>query len=199
MTRTRDLGRTALLCAIGGSADAIAYLRYGAFVGAMTGNTVLLGIDLVQWQPGRALYHACIVVVFLLAVVMTRIALLSRLSVSPLLVVVAAMLGASGLIESEWSAVVSAAALGMQNAAVRNIGGVSINTVFITGNLVGLGSALPEARAPENRNAAVILATTWLAYAAGAVLGAAALHLTNYAMAVPAALALGAAFIERPA
>lgn len=40
----RDLERTVLLCVIGGSADAIAFLRYNAFVGAMTGNTVLLGM-----------------------------------------------------------------------------------------------------------------------------------------------------------
>jgi len=37
-----------LLCVVGGSADAIAFLRYDTFVGAMTGNTVLLGIDLAE-------------------------------------------------------------------------------------------------------------------------------------------------------
>jgi uncharacterized membrane protein YoaK (UPF0700 family) len=55
MNAPRDLARTALLCLVGGSADAIAYLRFGTFVGAMTGNTVLLGINVVQGHAGPAL------------------------------------------------------------------------------------------------------------------------------------------------
>ena len=46
--RPRDLVQTVLLCVTGGAADAISYLRYGTFVGAMSGNTVLLGIDLAR-------------------------------------------------------------------------------------------------------------------------------------------------------
>lgn len=199
MERTRDLGRTALLSAIGGSADAIAYLRYGTFVGAMTGNTVLLGIDLVDWRLDRALYHASIIAVFLLAVVLSRLALVARLSVGILMLVTATMLAASGMIHGEWGALLSAAALGLQNGAIQRIGGVSINTAFITGDLIRLGSAVPETQSPRRRNVVMMLAAAWIAYALGAVLGAAALHLTSYPMAVPAALALIAAFTERQA
>ena len=74
----RDLGRTVLLCAIGGSADAIAFLRYDTFVGAMTGNTVLLGIDLAKGNLDRAGFHLGIIATFLAAVIVTEIALSLR-------------------------------------------------------------------------------------------------------------------------
>jgi uncharacterized membrane protein YoaK (UPF0700 family) len=58
---------------------------------------------------------------------------MSNVPASAALVVTAIMLGVSGLIENARSTLVSAAALGLQNAAVRKIGGVSVNTVFVTG------------------------------------------------------------------
>lgn len=195
MNTLRDLARTGLLCLVGGSADAIAYLRFGTFVGAMTGNTILLGIDIVEGRAERAVYHVCIVAAFLTAVIVTR-ALFSKFPVIVPLTLTAVMLGASQLIGSAWGAVVSAAALGLQNAAVRNIGGVPLNTVFITGDLVSLGSALPRAGAPKQNRQVTLLTATWIAYAAGAVLGATALRLLSYPMLVPAALALLAAIVE---
>jgi uncharacterized membrane protein YoaK (UPF0700 family) len=196
MSALRDLTRTVLLCLVGGSADAISYLRYGTFVGAMTGNTVLLGIDVAEWQPERALYHASIVAVFLAAAIFARVVIVSRIPVIVLLVCTAMMLGASELIKGEWSALLSAAALGLQNAAVRKIGGVSINTVFITGDLMTLASAVPRATAPRQHREIFLLATAWLAYAVGAVLGGAALHLISYPMLVPTILAFVAALLE---
>ena len=106
------------------------------------------------------------------------------------------MLGGSELIANPWSAAIAAAALGMQSAAVRRIGGVSINTVFITGNLVRLGSAVPEAAEPKQQTTLAVLSTAWIAYAAGAVIGALALHLIAHPMIAPAALALVAAIVE---
>ena len=195
----RDLGRTVLLCATGGSADAIAFLRYDTFVGAMTGNTVLLGIDLAEGNLDRAGFHLGIVAIFLVAVVVTEIAL--RLKIPPALplVLTALMLGGSEFITDQWSAAICAAALGMQNAAVRSIAGVPINTVFITGNLVRLGTAVPEASAPQQQATLAVLTIAWIAYAAGAVAGALALHLIDYPMIVPAALALAAAVVEMSA
>jgi uncharacterized membrane protein YoaK (UPF0700 family) len=196
----RDLGRTVLLCLVGGSADAIAFLRYDTFVGAMTGNTVLLGIDLAEGKFDRAGFHLGIVAIFLAAVVVTEIAL--RLEIPPALplVLTALILGSSEFITDQWSAAICAAALGMQNAAVRSIAGVPINTAFITGNLVRLGTAVPEASAPEQRQATVaVLTIAWIAYAAGAVAGALALHLIDYPMIVPAVLALAAAVVEMSA
>ena len=182
-----------LLCLIGGSADAIAYLRFGTFVGAMSGNTVLLGIDLAVGSLDRALYHVVVIAVFLLAVIATRAALEARMPLSMALVTAAVALGVSAWVHNEWGAAISAAALGCQSAAVRRIGGVSINRAFITGDLVRLGSAVPEAAEPGRRTAVEVLATAWIAYAAGAVLGVLLLHAAGYPMLVPAALALLAA------
>lgn len=196
MSPPRDFARTILLCLVGGSADAIAYLRYGTFVGAMTGNTVLLGIDIAEWRPERALYHICIVAAFLLAATLTRVVIVSRLPVIIPLAFTALMLGVSGLIMSEWGALLSAAALGLQNAAVRKISGVLINTVFITGDLMELASAVPDAAIARQHREITVLATAWVAYAGGAVLGGVALHLLSYPMIVPAALALVAAIVE---
>lgn len=184
MIQAGNFARTALLSLVGGSADAIGYLRFGTFVGAMTGNTVLLGIDMVEWRPGRALYHVAIVAVFLLAVIAARAALLSKLPVVVPLTLTALMLAGSQWIGSEWSAAVSAAALGLQSGTVRRIGGVEVNTAFITGDLVRLGTAVPAVAVPRRHHEVVVLATAWLAYAAGAILRAAAL----YSIAHPPAL-----------
>ena len=196
MGAVRDFGRTGLLCLTGGSADAVSFLRYGTFVGAMTGNTVLLGTDIVGGRPDRAIYHLCIIATFLIAVIVARASLLSRMPVAIPLLAGAVLLGATELIAGEWSALLAAAALGLQNATVPKIGGVSINTVFVTGDLFRLGSAVPRAGDPRHRNEVSLLTTAWIAYAAGAVLGAAALHFIAYPMIVPAVLAAAAAIIE---
>jgi len=196
MNVPRDLGRTALLCLVGGSADAIAYLRFGTFVGAMTGNTVLIGINIAEGHAASALYHVAIVAVFLAAVIATRAAFDLQMPVIVPLMLTAIMLGLSGLIASPWGAALSAAALGMQNAAVRRIGGVPVNTAFVTGDLIRLGTAVPEAGAPGPNREVVLLASAWVAYAAGAVLGAVALHLMPYPMIVPAVLAVAAGVVE---
>jgi uncharacterized membrane protein YoaK (UPF0700 family) len=195
----RDLGRTVLLCATGGSADAIAFLRYDTFVGAMTGNTVLLGIDLAEGKFDRAGFHLGIVAIFLAAVIVTEIALRLKSPPALPLVLTALMLGGSEFITGQWSAAICAAALGMQNAAVRSIAGVTINTAFITGNLVQLGAAVPAAPEPQRRATIAVLTIAWIAYAAGAVAGALALHLIDHPMIVPAVLALAAAAVEMSA
>lgn len=193
MPRWRDFALTILLCAVAGSADAVAYIRFGTFVGAMTGNTVLLGIDLANWHGAKALYHVGIIAAFVAAVIAGRAATLWWLPPGTVLVGTAIMLAAAGSIESAWGAAIGAAALGLQNVAVRKIGGVSVNTAFITGDLVRLGAAAPQAGASEQRNQVAMLAVAWLSYAAGAVLGALALMVTTFAMAVPVVLALAAA------
>lgn len=193
---SHDFGRTALLCVVGGSADGISFLRYGTFVGAMTGNTVLIGVDFAEGRFDRAGYHLGIVASFLAAVIVTQALLKLRLPRSVPLVFTALMLGGCGFIASEWGATVAAAALGMQSAAVRVIGGVQINTVFVTGDLLRLGATVPHASAPERHAALMLLTTAWIAYAIGAIAGAVALRTFSYPMFVPALLALVAAAAE---
>jgi uncharacterized membrane protein YoaK (UPF0700 family) len=200
MVSARDFVRTLLLCLIGGSSDAVAFWRYGAFVGAMSGNTVLLGIDLAMLDFQQAAYHACLIAVFLIAVSIGRVQILAEISAGATFFVTAPMFLIAGAIESKWGALITAAALGLQNSVIRKIGGVSVNTVFITGDLVQLGSAIPEANKPDQKRQLTIHATAWLSYAAGAVIGTVALRLMNYPMIVPAVLALVAAMehISRP-
>jgi uncharacterized membrane protein YoaK (UPF0700 family) len=194
--QARDIVRTVLLCATGGAAYAIAYLRYETFVGAMTGNTVLLGINLAQWRLDAAAYHLGIVAAFVAAVIVTRSAITREVPAAVPLLLTAMMLTASEFIPGHWSAAVAAIALGMQNAAVRNIAGVPLNTVFITGNLVQLGASVPHASDPESRMAIALLSAAWVAYAIGALIGALALHLIGHPMLVPAGLALIAMIAE---
>jgi uncharacterized membrane protein YoaK (UPF0700 family) len=193
MVSARDFGRTLLLCLIGGSSDAIAFWRFGAFVGAMSGNTVLLGIDLAVLDFQQAAYHACLIAVFLIAVSVGRIQILAQISAGATFFFTAPMFLIAGAIESKWGALITAAALGLQNSVVRKIGGVSVNTVFITGDLVQLGSALPEANKPDQKRQLTVHTTAWLSYAAGAVIGSAALRLMSEPMIIPAVLALAAA------
>ena len=145
----------------------------------------------------RALYHAAIIAVFFAAIVATRSAIAWGLPRAVPLFLTAVMLAATRFIPGHWGAALSAAALGMQTSAVLKIGGVSVNTAFITGDLVRLGAAVPLVAVADQRNEAPFLGIAWIAYAAGAVAGAVALHLMSYPMAVPAALALIAAVVER--
>ena len=192
MISVRDFGRTTLLCLIGGSSDAIAFSQFGAFVGAMSGNTVLLGIELAMGDLRQAAYHACLIAVFLLAVSIGRIQILAKISPAATFFFTAPLFLVAGSIENKWAALITAAALGLQNSVVRQIAGVSVNTVFITGDLVQLGSALPEAKKPDQKRQVTIHTTAWIAYAAGAVIGALALRLGTMPMIVPALLALAA-------
>jgi len=197
--RKRDLGRTVLLCLAGGSADAISFLEYETFVGAMTGNTVLLGLDLAQGRFDRAGFHFGVIAAFFLAVVLTQAALKRGIPPSVPLVLTALLLAGSDFVAGAWSAVISAIALGLQSAAVRQIAGVSVTTVFVTGNLVRLGTAVPHAHEEGRQTTLAVLATAWLTYAIGAVIGATALRLIGYPMLVPAIFALAAAMVEIPA
>ena len=192
----RDLGRTVLLCLVGGSADAIAYLRYDTFVGAMTGNTVLLGIDLAEGRFDRAGFHLGIVAIFLAAVIVTEIAL--RLEIPPALplVLTALILGGSEFIADQWSAAIvcrrarHAKRRGAQHRRRADQYRLHHRQPGQAGHR-GAGSFGAQRQATV-----AVLTIAWIAYAAGAVAGALALHLIDYPMIVPAVLALVAAMVE---
>ena len=64
-----------LLAIVAGYADTVGYLRYDAFAGLMTGNTILLGIDVANGKAQSAAFHVGIVAVFLAGVVASRVLL----------------------------------------------------------------------------------------------------------------------------
>lgn len=167
-----------LLALIAGYADTVGFLRYDAFAGLMTGNTILLGIDLASQRFGGAGFHALIMAAFLLGVVLAQALRRIGTPVWAAMCIAAALLAACGILEKVPASLVLPLAMGLQNSAANRFNGVALNTVFITGNIQKVGEGLmhwiwpskdPNAPRPS---AYAIYGLVWIAYAAGAVMGA---------------------------
>jgi uncharacterized membrane protein YoaK (UPF0700 family) len=192
-----------LLCAIAGSVDAAAYLLCGqVFVANMTGNTVLFAISLLQGALRVAALRSGLVVAFLAGVVVAR--LLARtagqrvtrrqrifvLGIQALLLLLLAWRSAAT--HTHLLLLLLACMLGTQNGAFQYIGGIHLNTTFVTGDLEKLGEAVTETQNTLTRASAFLL--SWVGYAGGAVLGAlGAKCLPHHAFLVPMALTLASA------
>ena len=93
-----------------------------------------------------------------------------------------------------------AAAMGVQNAAVRRAGGMDVALTYVTGTLVRLGRALAAASLGRGEwKSAAPIAGLWLAFAVGAIAGGLAVSASrSVAIAISAgcaaALALHAAW-----
>ena len=183
-----------LLAVIAGYADTIGYLRYEAFAGLMTGNTIFLGIEIATAKWAAAAFHGAIILVFLLGVIVARVVLRLGWPVWLALSLTAALLALCGLLGQANGALVLAFAMGIQNSAANRFNGVALNTVFITGNLQKLGEGLfvwlwsrlrGEAQ-PERSDGVAIFALVWLGYAIGAAVGAFGHARLGYPLIVPA-------------
>ena len=203
---------TAILCAAAGAVDAIAYLRLGKiFVGNMTGNTVLFAASILAHDWKEAGLRIGVVIAFIAGILLAHSALhkwmfeRERRTRLAALAVEFVLLGALACVSHAHTLrvvllVLLALALGLQNDAFRNIGGLKVNTSFITGDLENLGSALAGSKKPGERKQArrrvAVFFTTWIAYGVGALVGAAgALHFAEKALWIPAGLVLAAAAI----
>ena len=187
--------RASILAAIGGYADTVGYLRFDAFAGLMTGNTVLLGIALADGNPLRALHYGAIILAFFFGVVTSRALLRFHFPPALCLTLAAAGLVVSTFYDTQSGPLILAYAMGTQNAAATRFGRVSLNTVFITGNLQKFGEGLVgllwpgQGRHAEPPPGAVaIFGLAWLAYAVGACLGAVAQRFLIWPLVVPAAI-----------
>lgn len=171
-----------LLALVGGYADAVGFLTFNAFAGAMTGNTVLLGIALAGAKFADAAQSAGIIAAFLVGVAASAW-LRPYVSLAALLVLEMTALLVAAVLAPAAAAHILALAMGLQNAAMTRFAGTSINTVFLTGNLQKLIQTLLE-RGPADpaahRREIVLVVGFWLAYLAGIVLGATAWHLTAH-------------------
>jgi uncharacterized membrane protein YoaK (UPF0700 family) len=170
-----------LLAIVAGYADAVGFLAFNAFAGAMTGNTVLLGIALATDRLGQAAQSAVIIAAFLAGVAAS--ALLRRhASLAAILVIEMAAIVVAALVTPPVAAPVLAFAMGLQNAAMTHFAGLSLNTVFLTGNLQKLVETLlrRDAGSTSEGVAVALLSRLWLAYLAGVVLGALAWKTTAY-------------------
>jgi uncharacterized membrane protein YoaK (UPF0700 family) len=170
-----------LLAIVAGYADAVGFLGFNAFAGAMTGNTVLLGIALATDKLADAAQSVAIIAAFLAGVAAS--ALLRRhVSLAAILVIEMAAIVVAALVTPPAAAPVLAFAMGLQNAAMTHFAGLSLNTVFLTGNLQKLVETLlrRDAGSTSEGVAVALLSRLWLAYLAGVVLGALAWTTTAY-------------------
>ena len=162
-----------LLALIAGYADTVGFLRYEAFAGLMTGNTILLGIEVARGQWRDAGFHAAIMAAFLAGVILSRVILRLGIEAWVALCIAAVLLVICGLLDKTLAALVLPLAMGMQNSAANRFNGVALNTVFITGNIQKVGEGLlawiwpsNDPKAPKSDGFA-IFGLVWLAYAVG--------------------------------
>jgi uncharacterized membrane protein YoaK (UPF0700 family) len=187
--------RACILATVAGYVDTVGYLRFDAFGGLMTGNTVFLGIALSSGNRGQALHYGAIILAFFVGVVIARTLLRFHCLPAAVLTLSAAMLVVCAFYEAPSGALVLAFAMGTENAAATRFGRVTLNTVFITGNLQKFGEGLVgriwpgqgrHAEAPPSEVA--IFGLVWLSYAVGAVLGAAGHAIVSRPLLLPAAI-----------
>ena len=171
-----------ILAIVAGYADAIGFLTFGAFAGAMTGNTVLLGIALAGAQYADAAQSAIIIAAFMVGVAFSAV-LGSKLPLAAVLGIEAAAIVGAALIAPHFAAPVLAFAMGLQNATMTRFSGTSLNTVVLTGNLQKMiqgflgrftGSPKPaqSGSAEAGSAASATIAFVWLAYLGGVAAGA---------------------------
>jgi uncharacterized membrane protein YoaK (UPF0700 family) len=172
---------------IAGYADAVGYLRFKAFAGMMTGNTVLMGLavfgraDLPVWAYGAvlALFFAAAVTAYVLA---------PRLTPPGILIAEALLIVLADAIDAPWAVAFLVLAMGLQNPVASRLG-VPLNTTFITGAILRFGEGLARYLAPHASHVGdarfMIFGLVWLGYFAGAALGTGAFELLRWPSIVP--------------
>lgn len=192
-----------LLCAIAGSVDATAYLLCGqVFVANMTGNTVLFAISLLQRELTAAALRGSLVLTFLAGVVVARLLAKKtgqRATKRQRILVLG--IQAFVLLLLAWRStethmqpllLVLAGMLGTQNASFQYIGGIHLNTTFITGDLEKLAEAVTDTL--RSLTTASAFLSSWIGYASGAILGAlGAKEFPHHAFLVPLILTTASA------
>jgi len=159
MERTPDglqatqLGNSALLALIGGYLDGFTYVGHGhVFANAMTGNVVLLGVNLVTSSWHQGLRHLLPIITFFLGISAAKAVGLGaqrKVIRYPYLTVLAVeicvLLGLSflpGTTPDFWITTSIAFASSMQVETFREVNGHAFNTTFTTGNLRTLSENL---------------------------------------------------------
>jgi uncharacterized membrane protein YoaK (UPF0700 family) len=174
--------------AIAGYADAIGYLRYRAFAGMMTGNTVLMGLAFFHRADLAVGDYATVLAVFFMAACIGFAALRWRCPPAPLLLAEAvAILGAEA-IGSRWAILALVIAMGLQNPLATRLG-LALSTTFITGDILRFGEGLVGRLVAAGHKSGApfaIYGVAWLGYAVGATLGAAGFAFLRWPLLVPA-------------
>ena len=193
--------QASILVIVAGYADAVGFLTFGAFAGAMTGNTVLLGIALAGRDFGAAAQSVIIIASFLMGVAASAV-LGRRFPLTAIFGIEAAAIVGAALVAPLVAAPVLAFAMGLQNATMTRFAGASLNTVVLTGNLQKmmqnfLGRFIGSTRPAQSEVAeGAVIGQLWIAYLGGVVAGALAQHWLAYPL-LPAVLLLPLVLIRR--
>jgi uncharacterized membrane protein YoaK (UPF0700 family) len=186
-----------VLAVIAGYADAAGFLRFDAFAGMMTGNTVLMGVAAVRHLPAASAGYAALIAIFFAGALTARGLVQLGRTANFVFAIEAVLLLVTDAFRSHWAIVPLVIAMGLQSTAMTQFHGVRLNTVFITGNLQRFAEGLAGRYGPrkkgtptpvEGRGKIAIFGWVWLGYAIGASLGAAGGAFLGYPLLVPVAL-----------
>jgi uncharacterized membrane protein YoaK (UPF0700 family) len=195
-----ELGQLALavgLTALAGYVDAIGLLRLGnLFVSFMSGDSTQLAVAVSQARWMKAGEAGAIVLLFVLGVTLGRLVGVAAkawrrpavLASETALLILAAALGPA----TRLAFVPLVMAMGMQNAAVRQVGQSKAGLTYVTGALVNVGEKLADAlsaRTPEELWAWAPHFWLWFGLVIGALLGALAYRTFGINALLAAALA----------
>jgi uncharacterized membrane protein YoaK (UPF0700 family) len=200
---------------ISGYVDAYALLTFGVYASFMTGNTTSGGAHAGQGNLGAAGHSLLPIPFFMVGIVggtlmvhADRQRALRRISE---LVAVVLALGVTGvyLAWPAWLGIVFlSSAMGLLNTSVTQVGGQPVSLGFMTGDLNNLAQHISRAilRAPVSQaqgpsdthwRRAALLASLWVFFLAGAILGAAlSSRLALWTLLLPAGLLVLLAVIE---
>jgi uncharacterized membrane protein YoaK (UPF0700 family) len=191
-----------LLCLTAGFVDAVGYFELGqVFTANMTGNTVLFAASLVRLEWSGALTYVIAVAAFFGGALIA--AVLDRTPARPypglLLIALALSTASFATLEVRAELALLSAAMGVQGGSLSRFSGVRLQTVVLTGGLVGVADGLVERfwkrRAADAVSAQAfgLLCLAWLCYAAGAAGAVLSEDLLTRQLLVPAGLVVVAA------
>jgi uncharacterized membrane protein YoaK (UPF0700 family) len=200
------LRRIAALSAIAGYVEVIGFMDVGGiYPGIMTGNTVQLGLTLAkaQWERFGTIGFA-VGMFFIGGILSSLIKRHLRWPPMELMLMAALLLVASAIrLYSPWRIGIElpllAIAMAMQGETLSRFGGVSLQTIVVTNNMVKFSDALvgrylsrpgstpSTAKIPELKEV-LMPGLAWLTYSIGAGAGATAASLFRLPLLVPAVM-----------
>jgi uncharacterized membrane protein YoaK (UPF0700 family) len=163
---------------VAGAVDAIGFLLLAhVFTSHMSGNSVKLTVAIAAGDWGRAAISAGAIVAFVAGAIFGLLALeaaalrgIARTfaavaGVELILLVVFAVLAHP---PAEWTLALPAAAMGVQNALLRCVGGKGVRTTVITGMLVHFANAIVL----RSQKEIALYGMIWISFVAGGIAGA---------------------------
>jgi uncharacterized membrane protein YoaK (UPF0700 family) len=200
-----SLRRVVALAAVAGYVEVIGFMDVGGiYPGIMTGNTVQLGLTLARAQWARLAIIGFAVALFFVGGIISSL-IKRHLRRPPVeLLLMAAILIAASMARLHASLRIAvelpllALAMAMQGETIAMFGGVSLQTIVVTNNMVKFSDALvgrylpgPEAKrshkVPELKEV-LMPGFAWLSYSVGAGAGATAAAWFQFPLLVPAVL-----------